>query len=79
MTDHRCEEVALKLYHWDDVQTTVHREINAINRYGGPRVRIALRAAAAKIDGDLSPEVKERLDAHFALDAMAIMGELSWM
>jgi hypothetical protein len=62
------------LYQWDDVPSAIHREINLLNRYGRARVRIALREAAVRIDGDLS--TKQQLDKHayFAIDAAVITG-----
>jgi hypothetical protein len=66
-------------YQWDDVPSPMHREINGFNRYGGPILRIALREAAARIDGDISPEVRVRLQAYFAIDALAVRGELTFM
>ena len=75
----RCENIARTFYQWEDVPSPIHREINCLGRYGGPHLRIALREAAARIDGDISPAVRQRLNCYFAIDAMAVMGQLTFM
>jgi hypothetical protein len=38
-----CEMLAMQLYHWSDVETSVGVEVNEAQRYGGPSTWLSLR------------------------------------
>jgi hypothetical protein len=61
-----CEKIEEDLWHWNDIDTSVGREVNSGGRYGGWELHGSLRMLAREIHGGLEAALS---DGYYGYDA----------